>query len=364
MRVPKQKILIVANSARMLAQLANKSGYQPIVIDCFADKDTQTAAIDFCKIQTLALKNIQKAVFDLQDRHSFVHVIYGSGFEYHNDSLAFLHQNYIVLGNSYDCFIDIQNKPYFFSQLDRLHIPYPETLFSPPLKGSNWLHKPLRGEGGLGIKKYQPEINNLDTNYYWQKKVVGEAMSVLFIANGLNFEVIGFHQQQVLGLEGCEFIFSSIVNKLNVDKAIELTIVSWLGKLVTHFKLQGLNSLDFIASGTDCYVLEINARPSASMQLYSNDLISAHINSIVSGELTKQVAGNSYHGYQIIYAETDLTLNKNICWPEWVVDIPDLDGLIHTSMPICSIIASDKSQQQVLDLLLLRRQQLNKLLYR
>ena len=40
-------ILVVASSARMLAQSARASGFKPLVIDLFADLDTQRYAEDF-----------------------------------------------------------------------------------------------------------------------------------------------------------------------------------------------------------------------------------------------------------------------------------------------------------------------------
>ena len=54
-------------------------------------------------------------------------------------------------------------------------------------------------------------------------------------------------------------------------------ITGWLKQLVPVFALKGLNSLDFIHADDCSYVLEINPRPSASMQLYDEDLLNRHI---------------------------------------------------------------------------------------
>ena len=55
-------ILIIASSARMLAQTARASGFKPLVIDLFADLDTQSYAEDFNKITTLAKQYLKPAV--------------------------------------------------------------------------------------------------------------------------------------------------------------------------------------------------------------------------------------------------------------------------------------------------------------
>jgi len=48
-------LLAVASSGRMLAQAAKKLGYQVLVIDLFADLDTQIYATDFIKLPSLAV---------------------------------------------------------------------------------------------------------------------------------------------------------------------------------------------------------------------------------------------------------------------------------------------------------------------
>ncbi|MGZ5030464.1 MAG: ATP-grasp domain-containing protein, partial [Methylobacter sp.] len=57
-----ETLLIVAGSARMLAQAAKTSGLKPLVIDLFADLDTQGYAEDFRQIASLAEQDLAPAV--------------------------------------------------------------------------------------------------------------------------------------------------------------------------------------------------------------------------------------------------------------------------------------------------------------
>jgi predicted ATP-grasp superfamily ATP-dependent carboligase len=48
-------LLIVANSARMLTQAAQLTGFKALVIDCFADLDTQFYADDYQQVLDLSI---------------------------------------------------------------------------------------------------------------------------------------------------------------------------------------------------------------------------------------------------------------------------------------------------------------------
>jgi len=112
-----ERILIVASSARMLAQAAKDAGLKPLVIDLFADLDTQGYAEDFRRIKSLAEQDLTPAVDDFVERYAVTHVIYGSGFEYYLESLRYLGSRLTVLGNHPDVFAKLQDKQAFFSSL-------------------------------------------------------------------------------------------------------------------------------------------------------------------------------------------------------------------------------------------------------
>ena len=346
-------ILIIATSGRLLAQMVKDVGYSPIVIDCYADQDTQILAIECIKVNSLALKFIKPAFSTLQAKYSLKDCLYGSGFDSNLDSLTFIQKNISVIGNSVEVFSIVQNKALFFKILKKNAIPHPVTLFSPP-NDPVFLSKPIQGEGGIGIKQYQPLEKTKDC--YWQKKIKGIPLSVLFVANGKQCKILGFHRLLVRGRHTNDYVFSGLIRGLNFSDELKNKISHWVNILVPEFSLKGLNSMDFIWQDEQCFVLEINPRPSASMQLYPSSIIEAHIDSCLSGELKPApFIDSDYYAYQIIFAISDCVIKTEMNWPEWVIDIPQAGSIIHTGMPICSIIASKKSEQQLKDLLLLRR---------
>jgi methenyltetrahydromethanopterin cyclohydrolase len=349
-------VLIVASSGRMLAQAAKNIGFTPLVIDLFADLDTQAYAQDFRQVKSLAQSDLTAAIDYFIERYAVEQVIYGSGFENYPESLYYLASRLTVLGNHPDVFAKQLDKSGFFATLASLHISYPEVAFSPPAQGT-WLIKPRQGQGGIGIEYYRTG-DKAKASVYWQRFQQGQPHSVLFVADGQNVQVVGFNRQWSVGLSTTQaFIFSGVINSCELSDVDKAEIIGWLAQLVPVFRLKGLNSLDFIHFEGCSYVLEINPRPSASMQLYAPDLLAKHVQTclgalVADGRLTlpPQV------GYQVVYADAKVTIPDQFAWPTWCMDLPRSGNICHTGQPICSIIAHQKQSASVAEQLLMQQQ--------
>jgi len=355
-------VLIVANSARMLAQAAKNAGLKPLVIDLFADLDTQDYAEDFRQVTSLAEQDLAIAVDYFIERYAVSRFIYGSGFECYPESLRYLNNRLLVLGNDPETFARQLDKPAFFATLDQLNIPYPEVAFSAPDDDDDWLLKPMQGQGGIGIKHYQAD-GDVKTPVYWQKFQAGTPHSVLFLADGQAMQIVGFNRQRSVRLsETQQFVFSGVNNSSDLPDAYKSVIAGWLKQMVPAFGLKGLNSLDFIHAEGCSYVLEINPRPSASMQLYDQDLLGRHIQAYVGATSvarlpeTGRLKSPPQTGYQIVYAERDVIIPDRFEWPDGCMDLPKPGNICHTGQPICSIIAHQNESASVAQQLLTKQQ--------
>jgi predicted ATP-grasp superfamily ATP-dependent carboligase len=348
-------ILIVANSGRMLAQAAKIAGLRPLVIDVFADLDTRYYAEAFYPIPTLSKQHLAPAIDYFIEQYAVAHVVYGSGFEYYPESLCYLDSQLTIVGNTPATFIKLHNKPDFFSVLDQLDISHPETVFTAPADANNWLVKPMQGQGGVNITRYHKN-DTPELSVYWQKYQQGALHSVLFLADGQNLQIIGFNTQWSINLsETEEFIFSGIINNSLLLNKQKLRVTGWLKKIVPVLMLKGLNSLDFIQTDNDSYVLEINPRISASMQLYNADLLIRHVKAS-QGELPwYSFWQQGYTAYQIVYAQQDVIIPDEFKWPKGYMDLPEPGSLIRAGQPICSIIARQKQARPVLEELLAKQ---------
>jgi predicted ATP-grasp superfamily ATP-dependent carboligase len=351
-----ESLLVIASSARMLAQAAKASGLKPLVIDLFADQDTRACAEAFRQVDSLAEADIAAAVDDFIKYHGVAQVVYGGGFECYPESLRYLGDRLNILGNAVEVFTGVQDKKMFFSCLERLKIPYPAVLFDVPASDGDWLVKPHQGRGGIGIKRWHAGDGIASASVYWQRYVEGEQNSVLFLADGNNAQVVGFNRQWTEALDDAQaFVFSGISNDCPLHDAHKALIEDWLKRLVPIFALKGLNSLDFIRSGERINVLEINARPPASMQLYDQDLLIRHIKASWGDLLDRPFGQAGYTGYRIIYAASELRIPEPFAWPPWCLDRPESGALIGVKQPICSIIAHSKKSRRMWEMLAIRQ---------
>ena len=152
------KLLVIALSGRMPAQLAVDAGYAVFVIDCYADLDTRQLALESIKGESLRLADIQPALEYMRHAHALTHVLYGSGFENCAESLAYLEQHLAVLGNPFTVFRQFQNKQAFFRQLAVFSIPYPETVFTAPVTGGAGCLNPCEGRAAASSEHITPSL--------------------------------------------------------------------------------------------------------------------------------------------------------------------------------------------------------------
>jgi predicted ATP-grasp superfamily ATP-dependent carboligase len=354
-------LLVVAGSGRMLADATAKVGIKPLVVDLFGDVDTRSSAVDLIKVPALNSSYIVSAVDYFVRHYAVGHLVYGSGIEHYPESLKRLKDRVVILGNSPETVIRLQNKVEFFSVLSGLKIAHPEVAFAAPREEGQWLIKPMQGQGGVGIRRYVSDCLP-EASIYWQKFRPGTAHSVLFLADGQNAQVVGFNTQWTVSLSSSqEFIFSGVMNDCDLSGAQQSLMTEWISRCVPVFGLKGLNSLDFIKTDEQCLVLEINARPSASMQLY-DDMLDSHIRA-VQGRLTDKKASRSgCSGMRIVYADMDWRVPAEFDWPEGCVDRPEAGVICRKGHPVCSIIAHQNNSQQVLDQLELKQQIVNNMI--
>lgn len=326
----------------MLAQMAQCENFQVLAIDCYGDCDTLDYSVDFKKINSLSQIDLIPAVTYFLENYHIDCAIYGSGFEYFNDSLHYLASCLPLVGNTPATFSQLQDKKYFFDTLKKLDITFPKTVFSPPTSIQHWLMKPMKGLGGVGILPLS-QTTIPQESVYFQQFQAGKSGSALFLSDGEDVDIIGFNTQ----LTQDDFLFSSVINHSVLTPMQRNVITDWISKLSRFFSLKGLHSLDFIANKNALFTLEINARPPASAQLYDANLITRHIES--SFQKLRQTPSTQSHisGYYLLYAKQDTIIPKRYLWPPYCADLPRENAIIRQNSPICSIIAHKKTMHDV-----------------
>lgn len=357
-------LVIAAPSARAYAQAAVACGFEVITLDAFADAQTEAIAK-----QTYQLAYDAHGVSEADFKFAFsqlalsqVHgVLYGSYFDGKPDLLSWVAKRASLLGNPPKV-MQFAKSAAFFNLLDALDIQYPDVSFcaNDTIEG-DWLSKQFGGTGGTHI---QPKQTQCTLPYYFQRKIAGDAVSLLFIAHDNSAQLVGFNRQLLAPTEVMPYRFAGAVGCIQLPKLAQNLLLQAAQKLTHALGLRGLNSIDAIWTGKALYMLELNPRLSATFSLYPN-LLYAHLQACTGQKVNLAKISQQACAEMICYAECDVTIYADFVWPSWVTDTPVVKNKtpsdkITKNYPICSVQAQAGNAQAAYQLLQQRMRLLNK----
>jgi uncharacterized protein len=333
-------MVVIGVSARMLAVSAKRAGFDPIAIDLFADQDTRAVA-RCIPLPALEERAVLHAVASVVAEIGRTYLVYGGGIDTHPDWVERIADLADLAGNPPQTLRMMHEPASFFGLLDSLSIPYPETRFSHPQDPDAWLCKIPFTEGGSGVLPGRTRAD-LRGGYY-QKKIEGPSMSVLFLADRREANIVGFNTQWSAAPPApSPYLFSGIMNSADLSVQQRKQIAVYVTRLVKSASLVGLNSLDFLMERGECRVLELNPRPGTSVSLYDDlfpfGLVAEHIRAFQGCRVAgphREFPG--IRGLEIVYAERPCRIVEDVAWPEWTVDRPMPGTRVPTHAPICTV---------------------------
>ncbi len=343
-----------------------KAGYAVTAIDAFADVQTVAAAE---KVIVVAYgkqgfdADALLAALDGLDLSQFIGVACGSGFEAQPELLVSISAKLPLIGNSADTVAAVKTPAVFFAALQQLNINHPGVCHALPDEHANdYLLKLAGGSGGAHIRSADSHECMLEHNYYYQQKIDGQPVSLLFLANKHDIEVIGFNEQWLDPAADAPYRYGGAASNVKLSTGVQQQLIDAARKLTREFSLQGLNSLDAIVEAVNSeqvFVLEINPRLSATVDLYSCaklNLLRRHVEfsselCLSVHDLSRQDADQSssqFKAHAIVYAAAETTLPASFTWPDWVTDTPLLGENVVTisaGAPVCSVYAHADSAE-------------------
>jgi predicted ATP-grasp superfamily ATP-dependent carboligase len=198
---------------------------------------------------------------------------------------------------------------------------------------------------------------------YFQRRTAGRSLSVLFLADGRRAEVVGFSRQLRRRVGDRRYTYAGAVGPIDLPAPVSRSLLDALQALVANTGLVGCNSVDFLLTGSRPLVLEINPRPSATMDLYDDDLpkglFEAHLQACRGC-----LPGTSFRrrtrlvrGHAIVYAGARLQIAPDATFPDWCSDTPRPGATVAIDSPVCTVHASGSDVSAVMRLLGRRRRQ-------
>ncbi len=262
--------------------------------------------------------------------------------------------------------------------------------------GETWLCKPRLGSGGGGIVVCDNIVCDNPTNengaaqqalrpsHYLQHRIEGTPSSAVYVAALSECRLLGITQQMIgtawAGAGG--FQYAGSVGPLDVGETLWHSFDVLGRHLAQRFRLVGLFGVDAILSGDRLWVIEVNPRYTASIEILERALgiraVAEHVSACRDGRLLSEVpvsvpvasAGptapchdnscydNACHGKVILYAERETVVpeafsryaqqcNADSSWPS-VADIPAARTRIPAGWPITTLFASAANEREVL----------------
>lgn len=361
-----EPILLVSLTARMLAELAVRAGYTVLALDYFGDTDLQALCPSRSLLRDYGQAYSPTALVDVAGELQARSVIYGASLENHPAEVTRLAQGRRLLGNTPEVLKQVRNPIRLATTLRAGGFAFPETFKpEPDLKldsGRRWLWKPLRSGGGHSIRPWrdgrQPDGGVL------QEQLTGTVGSAAFVADGQEAVLLGLTEQlvgwQAFAASGFRYCGNLIPPRLSADELNTLLLESQ--SLVTYltktFGLRGLNGLDFVWHRGRVWTLEINPRPSASLELidtlYDIRVLDAHIRSfdgyLPQFDLAQVLLNGSAAGKAILYAAQDVTIGFTSDWTtRGIRDVPHPGERIEPQHPICTLLTTDATPAACLE---------------
>jgi len=345
-------LIIAAIAAHPYVVMAIEAGYKVVCIDAFGDADTQALAYAWHQIP---IKNDQfdaDALIALLDKNVYSNVVgfcYGAGFEQQPALLMEVATRYQLLGNGAEVVTRCKQPKIFFEACQALSIPTPPVQLTPPTFKDGWLVKLVGGSGGSHVQHASDWRFEVSSNRYYQQALVGELCSCVFLAHGAYTHVLGFNRQWISPGADSPFRWGGVVSQVVLDERVRKIVIDYINKLSKYIDLKGINSIDFIVDGIDCWVLELNPRLSASASLYTllrGNLMDWHVTTgrgQVPNETSnlQQIEVKTVScAMQVIYADNPLKIAADMQWPGWVQHIPHAGQCFSNGQPLVVIRAS------------------------
>ncbi len=262
-------LIIIGASARAAAFSAHRAGLKPWCVDLFADADLA------CRfpVRKVPLHAYPDGILDALRDAPDGPVLYTGGLENHPDLLARIDRP--LWGNPPEVLRRVRD-PFLVTDVLRRHgLPVLDVRAAPPTARDRrqWLLKPLRGSGGLGIRHYSGGTPFDPKTHYLQELAAGWCFGATFLGlpegHALLLGVTG-HIHAPWVVHAPAFHYCGSFGPLAVNPGS----LPAMGDLLTReFSLRGIFGIDAVyhsapAMDKPAYLLlEVNPRYTASIEI-------------------------------------------------------------------------------------------------
>lgn len=373
-----KRIVIVGASVRALAESAARAGQAVFAADLFGDRDLLLVASEFR--HAAPYPTILPAV---TAGFPAAPCLFTGGLENHPEILAAIAAERPLAGASLPAIRWVRDPARLRGITEQAGLQFPDTRATPaglPTDGS-WLLKPRASAGGRGIRLWRGWCvdEQPSDRWQWQQRVTGQPWSAAFLINPNGSQLIGVCRQLV-GRDwasakpfhwcgGLDLAPESLPTPLRQQ-------LDQLGcGLASVPGLVGLVGVDLIRNASrGMHVIEINPRPTASMELIERttglSLVTAQLSACGFGTTSTLPSRPRHQAWSkaILFAPRPLRFDDRIAaaldatmrpWTDhdgWsaVSDLPLPPQTIPAGRPVCTVFACGPTVPAALQILIRR----------
>ncbi|MFL2870793.1 MAG: ATP-grasp domain-containing protein [Pirellulaceae bacterium] len=347
------EILILGACVRPCATIAAAAGYQVTAIDLFNDLDTRAASKSSIKAD-----QYPDQLFRIAESSKTNYWLYAGSLENYPEQIAQLASKKTLLGNNQDVIHKCRSPEFICKVAQDASWNYPGSELTntgyinsgPPI----WLSKPRLSAAGQGVQvsRTKPPAN---PDRLVQLFIPGPTYGAACISNGSETQILGVtrHLRMSRRLGTARFQYCGSVGPMLVAEPLNTAISTMANEIALRCSIVGLFGLDFKVWDNQLWLLEINPRFTASMDLLSNgadtNIIQQHIDACHNKPLTQMPNSHRFETIKtraILFAKSPTRFISSCNTLDYLADIPDNNALINVGNPICSVYGRGKTASE------------------
>jgi len=339
--------IIIGGSVRAAAASAIRAGLRPWCADKFADADLCAMAPTRFIVGDDYPDSLPSLIRDAPRGP----VIYTGGLENYPAIIGAISHERTIWGNSSETLIGVRD-PFRVASLLRRHGLPSLPVSEEPFRDRSCVRKLRASAGGGGIRMAAADDAPLD-GWYFQQFQPGEAYAAIFCAHR-SLELLGVTRQ----LTGCEwlnaqpFAYAGSIGPVELMATPQAALERIARVLVDEFQLRGLFGIDFVLDDDQVWLIEINPRYTASVEVleraFDFTAITHHRAAFTGEPLPPRGLPLRYAGKAIYYAPFSLKIPDELfTHREWLADLPRPGDRIEERWPVVTIFAEGEAPEIV-----------------
>ncbi|HEV2544703.1 MAG TPA: ATP-grasp domain-containing protein [Methylobacterium sp.] len=273
-------------------------------------------------------------------------VVLGSGFEGAPDLIAAIAARHRLLGAGAETVAALKDPFGFAALCQRLAIPHPAVSAGPVADRGAWLLKRAGGCGGSHIRA--SAAGALPPSHYFQARMPGRAVALNFLSDGRRIEPLALTEQWQAPSPLRPFRYAGALacgrdEAEPVPARMAAEIAEAALRLARATGLTGLASADCLVHGESWWLLEINPRPGATLDVLDRrptPLLIQHFEAALGRMPAIEAKPADATGAEICYAARTCAAVPSVDWPAHVYDRPRAGSLVARDAPLCTVTAS------------------------